>query len=90
MRRQLGWWIRDQDTGRRILFQLPNPALYVFVATHVLRWFTGDRLDRHLSFVGMGALIAWALDELLRGSAPIRRVLGAVVLAWEITHLFGG
>jgi hypothetical protein len=37
-----------------------------------------------LSGVGRGALIVWALDELVRGVNPFRRVLGAVVLAVEL------
>ncbi len=88
MTSQLDWWTRNRDTGRSALFQAPNPAILVFFGSYVLRWFTGDNLDHKLVFVGMGALIAWALDELIRGSAPVRKVLGLVVLSWEIVHLF--
>lgn len=87
MGRRLDWWIRDRDTGRTVLIQAPNPALFVFAASYVLRWFTGDRLDNLLSHVGMGALIVWGLDEVVRGAAPFRRVLGVVVLGWQIKSL---
>jgi len=90
VRRRLDWWIRDPDTGRVVLFQVPNPAIIVFFASYVLRRFTGDRLDHQLSQVGMGALIVWGLDEVVRGSAPFRRLLGAVVLGWQLMRLFTG
>ena len=41
-----------------------------------------------LSWVGTGALIAWGLDEVVRGTSPARRVLGAVVLAFELYRVF--
>jgi hypothetical protein len=39
---------------------------------------SGEKL---LEGLGLGALLVWALDELLRGVSPIRRIMGAVVLA---------
>ena len=38
--------------------------------------------------IGKGALVVWALDELVRGASPVRRILGAVVLAAELYWLF--
>jgi hypothetical protein len=32
--------------------------------------------------------LVWALDELLRGTSPFRRVLGAVVLGAQLAALF--
>lgn len=83
-------WIRDRETGRIVAFQAPNPALWVFIATYAARLFTGKDLDHQLLYVGRGALIVWALDELMRGDAPIRKVFGAVVLAWQLWQLFSG
>ena len=34
-----------------------------------------------------GALLVWALDEVVRGASPFRRVLGAVVLAAQFGWL---
>jgi hypothetical protein len=42
-----------------------------------------------LTRVGQGALVAWSLDELVRGSSPARRLLGAVVLVFMLVRLFG-
>jgi len=81
----LGWWLRDGSSGRLVLAQWPNAALWVWIAALLLTW-TG-LLASHsaaLSGVGRGALIVWALEELVRGVNPFRRVLGAVVLAVEL------
>jgi hypothetical protein len=77
---------RDAD-GRSVLFQWPNPAIGVFILALALRWSPWDDRDTELLWIGRGALIAWAADELLRGSAPVRRLLGAVVLAWQVVVL---
>jgi hypothetical protein len=37
-----------------------------------------------------GALLVWALDEVVRGASPFRRTLGAVVLATQLASLVLG
>ena len=76
-------FFRDAD-GRSVVFQWPNPPILVFFAALALRWSPWDAHDTELLWLGRGALIAWAADELLRGDAPARRLLGAVVLAWQL------
>jgi len=86
----LQWWIRDRD-GQVVLAQAPNAAITVWLASVVIGW-TGvldDHRDAILGRVGQGALVAWSLDELLRGASPARRLLGAVVLAVMVVRLFG-
>lgn len=34
-----------------------------------------------------GSLLVWALDELVRGTTPFRRVLGAVVFVAQLASL---
>lgn len=88
--RSSSWWFRSSD-GRLTLWQLPNPALCVWMVTLVLGWFglsaahatTVDGIRR-------GALLVWALDEIVRGASPFRRTLGAVVLAAQLTTLILG
>jgi hypothetical protein len=86
----IGWWLRDRD-GHLVLAQPPNPALLVWLASVVVGWTGVLDHDREavLTRVGQGALVAWSLDELLRGSSPARRVLGAAVLAFMVVRLFG-
>lgn len=83
----LGSFFRD-ESGRLVVAQLPNPALWVWLAATALRWSPYDDRDHELRWVGTGALVVWALDELVRGTAPLRRVLGAVVLVWQLWRFF--
>ena len=34
--------------------------------------------------VGRVELVVWALDEVVRGANPWRRILGATVLVWQL------
>jgi hypothetical protein len=71
--------------------QVPNPALCVWLAALVLGWF--DLSAAHATAVEgvrRGALLVWALDELVRGASPFRRLLGAVVLAAQLFSLVRG
>jgi hypothetical protein len=76
-------FFHDAD-GRSVIFQPPNPAIGVFFLALALRWSPWDARDTELLWIGRGALIAWAADEILRGDALVRRLLGAVVLAWQL------
>jgi hypothetical protein len=84
------WWICDKD-GNVSVAQWPNPALVLWLVTLVLGWtrLLGPDRAAALDAVGAGALVAWALDEVVRGTSPVRRVLGAVVLAVQLVRLFG-
>jgi hypothetical protein len=85
----LGWWVRDQN-GRVTLAQWPNAALAVWLVTVAVGWsgVLGAARTDTLAEVGKGALIVWALDEVVRGVAPFRRLLGAVVLTVQLVALF--
>ena len=81
------WWFRSSD-GRQTLWQPPNPALCVWLVTLVLGRL--DLSEAHATAVAgvrHGALLVWALDEVVRGASPFRRVLGAVVLAAQVASL---
>jgi hypothetical protein len=83
----LGWWLRDSQ-GRVVVAQWPNAALWVWIAAELLTW--AGALASHrvaLTGVGRGALIVWALEELVRGVNPFRRLLGAVVLTVQLAGL---
>lgn len=84
----MGWWVRDSN-GELTLAQWPNPALAVWLVAVVVGWTGVLGVDRTatLAGVGRGALVVWALDELVRGASPFRRLLGAVVLAGQLVRL---
>ena len=82
------WWFRSPD-GRLVLWQFPNPALWVWIVAVVLGWFPLSATDATtIDGVRHGALIVWGLDEVVRGASPFRRVLGAVVLVAQLVSLF--
>ena len=80
----MGWWFRDRR-GRIILAQLPNTALWVWIAATILGWSGYHRVQA--TGVAHGALIVWAADELVRGVNPFRRALGATVLIAQLAVL---
>jgi hypothetical protein len=84
----LDWWVRDQNGGLT-LAQWPNPALAVWLVAVVVAWtgVLGAAQAATLAGVGRGALVVWALDELLRGVSPVRRLLGAVVFVGQLIGL---
>ena len=68
--------------------QWPNPALWVWVVTTVVAGLGlyRSRADE-IHWIGVGALIAWGAAEILRGGNPARRLLGLVVLGWQVYQL---
>ena len=81
------WWFRSSD-GSLTLWQWPNAALGVWLVTVVLGWL--DLSAPHataLDGVRHGALLVWALDEVVRGASPFRRVLGATILVVQLATL---
>ena len=84
------WWFRSSD-GRLTLWQPPNPALWVWIVTVVLGWLPlSSAHAATVRGIGRGALLVWALDEVVRGASPFRRILGAVVLAGLLASLLLG
>jgi hypothetical protein len=81
------WWFRSAD-GQLAVGQLPNPALSVWIVATILSSFDlPDRAGTTVEGIAAGALLVWALDELVRGASPFRRVLGAVVLVAHLARL---
>ena len=78
----IDWWFRNRQTGEITIAQAPNLPILIFVAAWVLRWLldpTGSAL-RALDLIATVAILWWAVDEVVRGVNPWRRLLGAVVL----------
>jgi hypothetical protein len=82
------WWFRDRRTGETVVAQFPNAPLWVLLAAMIVRAFLADgsRPWSAASWIGVGALCWWALDEVLRGVNPWRRLLGvagaALAASW--------
>lgn len=89
LRRVIDWLFRDRRTGRIVIGQWPNLWLWTFIAASVAAVVAGPGTPAGtaIGVVGKLALAVWALDELLRGVNPWRRILGATVLIWGAVTL---
>ena len=87
----IDWLFRNRQTGRITVAQFPNMALGVFLVASTLRRFLdpGGWTGTGLEVVATGSLMWWAIDELVRGVNPWRRLLGGGILAAQIVRLIG-
>ena len=80
--RAIDWLFRNRRTGALTVGQWPNLPLWLFAACSLAAWW--EQADSSMaSWLSLGADLAltwWALDELLRGVNPWRRILGAGTL----------
>jgi hypothetical protein len=72
------WLFRNRETGGITVAQAPNPPLAILLVTIGLRLVVpdGSSAESALGWIGLGALAWWALDEVIRGVNPWRRLLG--------------
>jgi hypothetical protein len=89
VRRTVDWAFRNRQTGAITVAQWPNVPLAVFlVATVALRLLhPSGTIGNAVRIVAAVALGVWALDDIVRGDNPFRRLLGAVVLGALIAGL---
>jgi hypothetical protein len=80
-RRALDWLLCDRRTGRRTVVQRPNLPLILFVVLRLVTIPLSGTAADVLRWVGSAVLAWWAVDEIVRGVNPFRRLLGGVVLA---------
>jgi hypothetical protein len=82
----IDWLFRNRQTGEITIGQFPNLPLAIFLVVVGIRWFlpadSGART--WLSGVGLVALAWWALDEIIRGVNPWRRILGSAGMVFVV------
>ncbi len=88
MRASLDWAFRSRETNQITIAQRPNLPLTIFLVSIPLGWALSghagaEKLIGALGTVGLGW---WAIDELVRGVNPWRRVLGAAGVAFVISR----
>jgi len=89
MGRVIDWLFRNRRTGEITIAQFPNIPLGVFIVAAAVRYVAHPHgtVGTGLDVVAGVALVVWALDELVRGVNPWRRILGGTVLVFEIVGL---
>lgn len=80
------WLFRNRQTGRITIVQAPNLALWLFIVAAVVRSLLDPSggVRTALDGVAGAALVWWAVEEILRGVNPWRRLLGGAVLAGQV------
>jgi len=83
------WWFESRETGRVTFAQFPNWPLFAIGAGLLARLIVNE--SSWVYGVAGGAITAlwlfWGADELFRGVNPWRRLLGALVVAWQLIGL---
>jgi len=81
---------RSRDTGKVVLIQALNIPLGIFFVAAALRRFAGfeGTVRTAIQVIAFVSLMWWAVDEILRGVNPFRRILGATVAGLTIAGLF--
>jgi hypothetical protein len=77
---QLQNLFQDKE-GRVVLFQKPNVPIIVWAMSMVIARLTHGEVRDRFELLAFIALATWAVMEILWGTTPFRRLLGAVVLA---------
>ena len=87
----IDWAFKSRVTGRLVIAQFPNLSLGLYLLTRAIDWILSrSDTDSTLNpgsavtivrWLGVILLTWWALDELIRGVNPWRRLLGLLGLA---------
>ena len=83
------WWFENRSTGEITVGQFPNWPLWGIAACWIARLATADGSTVHdlLGWSIRGLWLAWGADELVRGVNPWRRLLGAIVIGWQLAAI---
>lgn len=76
------WMFRDRTTGAITVAQWPNLPLWLFLVFTAAGWLASGT-EPVAAWLGIAADLAlgwWAVDELVRGVNPWRRLLGLATL----------
>lgn len=81
---------RSRETGKIVVIQPLNISLGIFFVAAAIRRFAGldGPAQTAVEVIAFVSLMWWAVDEILRGVNPFRRMLGGIVGAATIAGLF--
>lgn len=77
-----GRFFRNPQSGELAIAQRPNLPLAIFLVATLgrLAFDPQGAVGTAVSLVAAVGLVWWAVEEIVRGDSPFRRVLGGVVL----------
>jgi hypothetical protein len=83
------WWFENRRTGEITIAQFPNWPLFAIAFGWLVLLVTDDGSAAHdtTRVVVTGLWLFWGADEVIRGVNPWRRVLGALVIAWQLVRV---
>lgn len=87
--RAFGWMFRSRETGRIVILQWPNIPLWIFVVASSIKRFAHPHgtVGAVVAVVTAVSVLWFAIDEIIRGVNPFRRILGAVVAITTVAGL---
>jgi hypothetical protein len=79
--RAIHWAFDNRRTGAITVAQWPNVPLSIFIVAGIVLRLAHPSGSAHAAWnvVADVSILAWALDEVVRGVNPFRRMLGVVV-----------
>ena len=82
----IDWLFRNRHTGQITVAQFPNLPLWLFLAATAVQlvFDPSGGLRTAVRAAAVIGLVWWAVDEVLRGVNPWRRILGGAVLAGQV------
>ncbi len=85
----IDWLFRDRSTGKITIAQFPNPPLWIFFGAALLQRIAGETttIGKIADYTASAALAWWAVDEIVRGVNPWRRVVGVGGVVFVIIRL---
>lgn len=84
----IDWLFRSRVTGRITIAQFPNLSLGLFLAASAIRTIfrPSGAFGTAVGVTATGALLWWALDEVIRGVNPWRRLLGGTAILGQLVR----
>ncbi len=83
------WWFENRETGTITVAQAPNPPLLVAFAGILGARLADGGLADGFRWLGTAGIAWWAVDEIVRGVNPWRRVLGLGGVGWVVLRVLG-
>lgn len=74
--------------GKYVVFQWPNPPLYLWLVSALIASFSQGNIQAGFSSIAAASIFAWAYLEITDGESPFRRLLGIIVMAVSIYGFF--